>query len=96
MYTKLEWLVNHILLLTFHTYDAHSVYRLPPSVGLTQACPIYVHLIICICFTHLSEPEPADLQWSGQKLDNLLMCNGIYIANIFANSMESGDIAIYS
>ena len=40
----------------------------------------------------LTEPEPADLQWSGQKfgLDyNLLMCYDI--ANILANSMEFGN-----
>ena len=24
-----------------------------------------------------AESEPADLQWSGQKLDNLVMCYGI-------------------
>ena len=40
----------------------------------------------------LTEPEPADLQWLGQKfgLDyNLMMCYDI--ANILANSMEFGN-----
>ena len=44
-----------------------------------------------------AEPEPADLQWSGQKfgLDyNFLMCYDI--ANILANSMEFGNSYIRS
>ena len=45
-----------------------------------------------------TEPEPADLWWSGQKIGldfNLLMCYGI--TNNLASFMESGDsyIAIW-
>ena len=32
---------------------------------------------ILYAMDHKPEPESADLQWSGQKLDNLLLCNGI-------------------
>ena len=58
----------------------------------------YTFSIIVMDKVDNTEPEPADLWWSGQKIGldfNLLMCYGI--TNNLASFMESGDsyIAIW-
>ena len=59
MYTKLEWLVRHILLFTLR---AHATLRrkhaLPTSVGLAQAHPnnndiLRTHVITMISYGHM-------------------------------------------
>ena len=49
-YTKLEWLVNHILLFSQSAHATHVtyVYRLPPSVGLILACPNYTACVTTV------------------------------------------------
>ena len=44
-----------------------------------------------------SEPEPADLQWSGQNWTGLQLTEGdVLWHNILANSMEFEDTLLYN
>ena len=37
---------SYFIFLIVHTHNAENVYRLPLSVGLTQACPTYNNILI--------------------------------------------------
>ena len=84
----------HFLFQDKVTYKKTRTSTVAEATAVTSVVRLTLPLLYYIALSYIivAEPEPADLQWSGQKtgLDyNLLMCCGI--SSLAILYMESGD-----